>query len=259
MSKKLLLVILAALIAVPLALYAAAAVSEKPESKKITAAACPAVLAARAGQAGRAAAPPAAAPGAAYTGLPGTAPAPAPYPGTPRPAPAPTPPGAPAPGKAVIVFTFDDGPLSDYLLAYPILKRYGIKGTSYIITGFVDAKTKGKLNWEQIKEMSEYGWAFGAHTNSHQRMAGLEGDEIKADCEAVKQSFTNQGFKAPEIAAYPYGSYSKEVIQAIKPYYRQSRLAYYRNDFVDPGGNPYKIACISADMRTNSALKKRKK
>lgn len=165
----------------------------------------------------------------------------------------------PSPGKAVIIFTFDDGPLSDYVLAYPILKQYGIKGTSYIITKFTDAGTKGKLTWENIKEMAEYGWVFGAHTNGHNDMKGLSAKRIKADCEAVNQSFINQGLDAPKIMSYPYGLYNKRVIKAIKPYYGQARLAYYRNYFVDVNGDPYKIACISADMRTKSELKKAKK
>lgn len=175
----------------------------------------------------------------------------------PSPEPEPAPVNTPGPGKAVIIFTFDDGPLSDYLLAYPILKEYGIKGTSYIITKFVNAGTVGKMTWEQIKEMGEYGWAFGGHTYEHQHMTGLSDEELKQDCENVSWSFINQGLTPPEIMAYPYGSYNKRVIEAIKPYYKQARLAFYRTDFVDTGDpNPYAIECISADMRTEGKLKK---
>lgn len=43
---------------------------------------------------------------------------------------------------AYIAFTFDDGCLSDYELAYPILKQYDIRGTSYIIPKYQDEKNR---------------------------------------------------------------------------------------------------------------------
>lgn len=158
--------------------------------------------------------------------------------------------------RTVIVFTFDDGPLSDYLLAYPILKEYGIKGTSYIITKYTEKGTKGKLTWEQIEEMADYGWVFGAHTYGHINLAAFTNKEIKEDCEKVMESFTDHGLAVPEIMAYPYGTQNSRVIKAIKPFYRQARLAYYKTDLVDPvKTDPYKIPSVSADMQTKARLK----
>lgn len=47
------------------------------------------------------------------------------------------------PDKAVVV-TFDDGYKDNYLYAYPILRKYHIPATIFLITGCVD---KGKLFW----------------------------------------------------------------------------------------------------------------
>jgi peptidoglycan/xylan/chitin deacetylase (PgdA/CDA1 family) len=164
------------------------------------------------------------------------------------------------PDTAVIIFTFDDGPESDYLLAYPILKEQGIKGTSYIITKFTDESMPGKLTWDQIKEMSADGWDFGCHTYEHKRLTGMSDDEIKESMEAVDRSFTEQGFQPPSIMAYPYGAYNQRVIDDIKPYRAQARLASYQTMFVDPKNtDPYAIDSVSADMRTNSQLKKDEK
>ena len=164
------------------------------------------------------------------------------------------------PGKAVIIFTFDDGHASDYLLAYPILKPYDIKGTSYINTKYTDQGLKGRLSWDQIREMAGYGWVFGAHTSGHQRMTRLTDKEIASDCEAVNQSFIAQGFAPPVIMAYPYGAHSDRVIKAMKPFYKQARLAAYRTDCVDPANtDPYKIPSVSADMQTKGRLNKVKR
>ncbi len=246
MMKKTVFILFAALLAASLASSAAAPAPKEKAFPQAAAISSPSIQASQIS------------PTAQPTETPFESPGPVPLPSS-GPEPSPLAIETPVPGKAVIIFTFDDGPLSDYLLAYPILKEYDIKGTSYIITKFTDAETAGKLNWEQIKEMAEYGWVFGAHTRRHNNLTRLSGKKIKEDCEAVGESFTAQGFAVPEIMAYPYGSYNKKVIEAIKPYYKQARLAYYRTDFVNVSGDPYKIACISADMRTNSSLKKLEK
>jgi len=51
--------------------------------------------------------------------------------------------GAKIPDNAVVI-TFDDGYRSNYSLAYPVLKEYGIPATVFLVTDFID---KGKLLW----------------------------------------------------------------------------------------------------------------
>ncbi len=185
---------------------------------------------------------------------------PAPSPSMPISTPSPVPPPTPSPrptkpDTAVIIFTFDDGPESDYLLAYPILEEYGIAGTSYIVTSFTDESLSGKLTWDQIREMSDYGWAFGDHTKEHRRLTEMSDDEIRESMESVNQSFLEQGFALPAIMAYPYGAYDDRVIADIQSYRAQARLADYETYFVDfENNNPYAIDCISADMHKKSQL-----
>jgi peptidoglycan/xylan/chitin deacetylase (PgdA/CDA1 family) len=49
------------------------------------------------------------------------------------------------PGKAVVI-TFDDGHKSDFIYAYPILKRHRIPATIFLTTGHVGS---GELLWQQ--------------------------------------------------------------------------------------------------------------
>ncbi len=161
---------------------------------------------------------------------------------------------------AVVIFTFDDGPVSDYLLAYPILKKHDIRGTSYILPKYIDCGMTWKLTWDEVKEMTEHGWAFGCHTYEHLRLSKASDDQIRKSMEAVNKSFINEGLSPPEIMAYPYGANNQRVINAIRPYRKQARLAYYRTDFADKNHmDPYRIPSISADMQSTSQLKKVKK
>lgn len=157
---------------------------------------------------------------------------------------------------AVIAFTFDDGYLSDYQLAYPVLKQYGIHGTSYIIPKYQDENKPNTLTWDQIKEMLQYGWVFGCHTYSHSDLTKMTAEEISESMEMVDASFARQGLEPPAIHAFPYGRYNQDVIQAIAPYRIQMRKAYYESKFVDLNNvNPYEIDSCSADMRTEKRLK----
>lgn len=161
------------------------------------------------------------------------------------------------PDSAVVIFTFDDGAVSDYLLAFPILKQYDIKGTSYIVTKFEDRKTPVKLTWAQIKEMSDYGWVFGGHTYDHHRLTEKSDEQIKENCEEVSRSFIKQGLQPPQVMAYPYGAFNQNVIDDIKPYYKQARLDNNNNIFVNlKKVNAYEIPSINADMQTQNKLEK---
>jgi peptidoglycan/xylan/chitin deacetylase (PgdA/CDA1 family) len=158
----------------------------------------------------------------------------------------------------VIAFTFDDGCLSDYELAYPILKRYGIRGTSYIAPAYQDEGKPYTLTWDQIREMAQYGWVFGCHTYAHSDLTTMTKDEIAESMEKVNEAFIREGLEAPIVHAFPYGRYNDDVIGAIKPYRVQARKAFYETNFVDPDNvDPYAIDCCSADMRTEKRLKEK--
>lgn len=70
--------------------------------------------------------------------------------------------GTPLPDKAVII-TFDDGYYNNYSYAYPLLKKYGMKGVLSVIGYYTEQYSKEKnfnnnyshVTWKMIKEMSD--------------------------------------------------------------------------------------------------------
>lgn len=61
-----------------------------------------------------------------------------------------------------ILITFDDGFLSSFEVADPILARYGWNATIFAITGMVG--TPGKLSWAQLRQMQASGrWQIDEH------------------------------------------------------------------------------------------------
>ena len=72
--------------------------------------------------------------------------------------------GEPLPERAVMI-TMDDGYVSNYTLAYPILQQFGAKAVISLITKSVDEGNSAYLTWEMCREMSDSGPVeLGSHT-----------------------------------------------------------------------------------------------
>lgn len=147
------------------------------------------------------------------------------------------------PEKPVLI-TFDDGYLSNYEKAYPILKKYDLHAEIFVIASRIVDTVKeisypheiAKMNWDQLKEMQDY-ITIQSHTwDSHYklpskfgRMNGaiygpsyLNGQlESQEQYEArVKDDFIhsrniikeNLGYE-PIAISYPYGIQSATTIK----------------------------------------------
>ena len=70
------------------------------------------------------------------------------------------------PNRPVLI-TFDDGRLDSYQAADPILARYGMRATMFVITANAEAVKPGYLNWPQLREMAASGhWDLQEHAHA---------------------------------------------------------------------------------------------
>jgi peptidoglycan/xylan/chitin deacetylase (PgdA/CDA1 family) len=90
------------------------------------------------------------------------------------------------PNRSVII-TIDDGYLSTYDIAYPILKQFDYSAVIFVYTDFVGVG-KSALSWDQTREMKDNGIEIGSHTLSHSDLTKkLEGETNKAYLQRVKR------------------------------------------------------------------------
>ncbi|HFI0264933.1 TPA: polysaccharide deacetylase family protein [Streptococcus suis] len=115
-------------------------------------------------------------------------------------------------GKKVVWLTFDDSLWDFYSHAYPLLKKYQMKATNNVITGFTEYEQAGHLTIEQIKEMQAAGLSFQGHTVNH---PDLEYSSIETQTEELTTSkaYLDSQLQQDTIAiAYPGGRYSADTV-----------------------------------------------
>lgn len=130
--------------------------------------------------------------------------------------------GQELPEKAVAI-TFDDGYISIYDTAFPMLREFNFPFTLFLSTGPINNSQPGYINWEQIKEMSAAGVIIANHMVEHPYM--LERIENESDQDWIErlraellqaendiEIHTGQSHK---YLAYPFGEFDKAIKQMV--------------------------------------------
>jgi peptidoglycan/xylan/chitin deacetylase (PgdA/CDA1 family) len=122
--------------------------------------------------------------------------------------------GAQLPPKPIIL-TFDDGYRDHYENAFPLLLKYDMVGTFFIITDPVFQNHPAYMTWDMAREMARHGMSIEAHTKSHPDLRNRSVQYLKTQ---VGESFdaiqTEVGTK-PRFFAYPAGQFDSNVMQYL--------------------------------------------
>lgn len=71
--------------------------------------------------------------------------------------------------KGMVSFVFDDGIVSDYQNALPVLKRRGQVATAGIVASRVISGNNDYMNVDQVRELEKSGWEIASHSLTHTR------------------------------------------------------------------------------------------
>ena len=150
-------------------------------------------------------------------------------------------------GKTVMI-TIDDGKYEDYYLAYPIIKKYNFKATSFIVGSRIHNKTE--LNFIGLdivnKIKKEYpNYEFQSHSyNMHNKINRkskiflMNEKEIQEDIENNKKfNFT--------CMAYPFGYYNKIIKNLLYKNNYSLAFAFGKNKFASRADDQFSIPRIN--------------
>lgn len=136
------------------------------------------------------------------------------------------------PSQAAVTLMFDDGEITTYSEAKPILDNYNFVGSASIITEMVEED--GFMNWTQLKELQENGWEIVSHGITHSDLTSLSKAKMIRELSLSKRTLERQGLQVYNFAL-PYGTYNSYIIERAARYYSSVR-AY------EQGDNPYGIS-----------------
>ena len=114
-----------------------------------------------------------------------------------------------------LYLTFDDGYLDNLLVAYPIMKKYGMKGTIFVVTGFLGVYDN-YLTWDQAKELLEAGFNIESHTYSHKSMTEASDEDITKELVKSRQTIKEKLGIDSDFMAYPTGTYTLHIAELVK-------------------------------------------
>jgi len=114
-----------------------------------------------------------------------------------------------------LAITFDDGYRNNYICSYPVLKKYNIPATIFVIVKRVGKP--GYLNWEEIREMSDSGLiTIGSHTMSHLWLPDVKAEALQYELRESKRILEEKLGKSVKTLCYPIGAFDEKVEKAVK-------------------------------------------
>ncbi len=114
-----------------------------------------------------------------------------------------------------ILFTVDDGLLSFYENAWPILKKKKIPFILFVNTREVGAFNY--MNWDQIIELHNSELVeIGNHSHSHEYLVDENPNVIEKDILTSMKIFKKKLGRNSKFFSYPFGEYSLEFKKIIK-------------------------------------------
>lgn len=121
--------------------------------------------------------------------------------------------------EPIISVTFDDGRESVYTNAMPLLNKYGIRATHYLLSGTLD--DKNYLSRSQIISMANESQEIDCHSITHPDLTTITNASLNIELEGCKKDLGT--ISNINDFASPYGHTNSKVLEMIKRYYRSHR------------------------------------
>jgi peptidoglycan/xylan/chitin deacetylase (PgdA/CDA1 family) len=120
----------------------------------------------------------------------------------------------PFPPKTAVI-TFDDGYVDAYDSGLPIIEKYKLHATVFMISSYIG--TKYFLSADQLKQMSDSGcFDIEDHTVTHTDLDTLTYDQQYKELNDSKQAIEKITGKKIEYISYPTGKYNKDTLAAAQ-------------------------------------------
>ncbi len=117
-----------------------------------------------------------------------------------------------------IAVTFDDGYRDNYTCVFPIIKKYRIPITLFVITNEIGRPQGDRVTWDEIKEMRASGLVdIGSHTLNHPVLTKVTDEAVlHNEIFESKRVLENQlGRGSISLFCYPEGRFNRHIRQLV--------------------------------------------
>lgn len=136
-------------------------------------------------------------------------------------------------GKTVIM-SFDDGYLDNYTEMFPIIKKYNVKVTVFMIGSYIGGEAY--LTEPMIREMAGSGLvSFQSHTQTHCGLTGASADTMRYEFASSKSTLEAITGREVKALCYPSGRFNNEVMAIASEYFD---FAYTTQSSLTTAGDP---------------------
>jgi len=119
-----------------------------------------------------------------------------------------------SPQEKRVILTFDDGHISNYTLARPMLQARGFRATFFIVANWIGQPDR--MNRDQLNELVRSGMSVGSHGLTHARLSSISSQELDTELTRSKQLLEQMlGVEVRQLAL-PGGFSSTPVIERSK-------------------------------------------
>lgn len=122
--------------------------------------------------------------------------------------------------RAKLMIEFDDGDLSAFTKAYPILRANNQTGVSWVVTSWIGDDPIHYMNLDNLKTLQGADWDIGSHSAHHVDLTAMTDSQLTSELNDSYDWLTNNNFqKSAGFIAYPRGQFNDAVIDKVKKRY----------------------------------------
>lgn len=111
--------------------------------------------------------------------------------------------------------TFDDGHMSNYELARPVLQALAIPAAFFVTTCWVDVLDT-VMTWSHLRELSSEGFVLGSHTHTHALLTGCGEAALRNELRSSKMLLEDRVGREVTLLSLPGGRGDARVLRACR-------------------------------------------
>lgn len=153
-----------------------------------------------------------------------------------------------------VLITIDDGNISSYYIALPLLEKYGYNSINFVIASRVGEKSNEWktdkyyfLGEDLIKDIRENhtSMEIGSHSyNLHNTIDGESPLNVLSEKELYDDTKKSKEILDADVYCYPFGMYNEKLLSSLKESGFKMAFTFKPSDFVSRDGDIYQISRV---------------